>query len=201
MPLRPTLKIRRKGVARLLRSFLQRGDGATAVEFALVALPFFALVFAIIETALAFWAGQILDTALANATRSVYTGSFQGKNPSASGNAQILANLRNAMCYPNGDTTANANVTIFDCGAVKIEVLAADQFSAITANDPIDAGTGDWAKDFGTRYTTPQPGQAVIVQAAVKFPVFATLLNPSQSSFKDGTRVLRATVAFRAEPY
>jgi hypothetical protein len=37
--------------------------GATAVEFALVAVPVPALIFAVIETALAFWSTTALDTA------------------------------------------------------------------------------------------------------------------------------------------
>lgn len=38
--------------------FVRQQDGAAAVEFALVALPFLALTFAILETALVFFAGR-----------------------------------------------------------------------------------------------------------------------------------------------
>lgn len=201
MPLRLKPGPGRHGALRLVRSFARSGDGATAVEFALISIPFLGLLCAIIETAMVFWAGQILDTSLGNATRGIYTGSFQGKNPSSSGNTQILTNLRNLMCYPNGDTGQAALTTIFDCKSVKIDVLTFQQFAGSAASNPVDATTSDWAKDFGTRYTTPAPGDIVIVQAAVKFPVFSSVLNPAQASFKDGSRLLRSTVAFRTEPY
>ena len=45
-----------------LRRFRRNRRGSAAVEFALVAPVFFALLFAIIETAIVFFAGQVLET-------------------------------------------------------------------------------------------------------------------------------------------
>ena len=49
---------------RWLRRFARRQDGAAAVEFAFIAAPFLALLFAILETSLVFFAGQTLEAAL-----------------------------------------------------------------------------------------------------------------------------------------
>ena len=46
--------------------FARRQDGGAAVEFGLVAAPFLALLFAIMETAIVFFAGQALETAAAD---------------------------------------------------------------------------------------------------------------------------------------
>jgi Flp pilus assembly protein TadG len=203
MPLRSILQARH-GATRGLRRFARDGEGATAVEFALVATMFVPVLCAIIETALVFWAGQILDTSLANATRGLYTGSFQGKNQDTSSSAkqqQVLTNLRNLMCYPSGDTKQTPLTTIYNCNDVKIDVQSADQFGGASAGNPVDSKSGNWAEGFGTRYTTPQPGQIAIVQAAVKFPSFFAFLKPKQASFGDGSTLLRSTVAFRTEPY
>src|SRR5580704_1953905 len=54
--------------------FARQQDGAAAVEFALIAVPFIALTFAILETALVFFAGQTLETAASEAGRLVMTG-------------------------------------------------------------------------------------------------------------------------------
>ncbi len=59
------------------RRLLCREDGAAAVEFALVAAPFLALIFAIIETALVFFAGQYLETVVADSSRLIMTGQVQ----------------------------------------------------------------------------------------------------------------------------
>src|ERR1700687_1379750 len=61
------------GPGRLLR----REDGAAAVEFALVAAPFLALLFAIMETALVFFAGQYLETVVTDTSRLIMTGQAQ----------------------------------------------------------------------------------------------------------------------------
>ena len=52
-------------------------DGAVLIEFALLAVPFFALIFAILETSITFLAQQVLDSALQDATRSIRTGQSQ----------------------------------------------------------------------------------------------------------------------------
>ncbi|MEA3027253.1 MAG: hypothetical protein QOF91_2538, partial [Alphaproteobacteria bacterium] len=56
------------------RRFIRQQDGATTVEFALVAAPFLAMVFAIMETAVVFFAGQTLETAGADSARLIMTG-------------------------------------------------------------------------------------------------------------------------------
>lgn len=47
---------------KLLRRFRRNRRGSAAVEFALIAPLFFGLLFAIIETAMTFFAGQVLET-------------------------------------------------------------------------------------------------------------------------------------------
>ena len=59
-------KTRAAAVARAVRRLARRQDGSAAVEFGLVAAPFLALTFAIMETAIVFFSGQALETAVAN---------------------------------------------------------------------------------------------------------------------------------------
>ena len=62
---------------RKLRAFARREDGAAAVEFAIVVAPFLAMLFAILETALVFFAGQTLETAVSDSARLILTGQAQ----------------------------------------------------------------------------------------------------------------------------
>jgi Flp pilus assembly protein TadG len=71
--IRAGLSVATKGLvrAKLLRGktarrFVREKDGVVAVEFAIVAAPFLALMFAIMETALVFFASQVLETAVAD---------------------------------------------------------------------------------------------------------------------------------------
>src|SRR5436309_9158803 len=66
-----------------VRRFARAQDGAAAVEFSLVAAPFLALMFAIMETALVFFAGQTLETAVADSARLIMTGQAQSQSFSA----------------------------------------------------------------------------------------------------------------------
>lgn len=54
---------------RRFRLFLADGGGASAVEFALVALPFFLMVFGIIEVGRALWTRQALSEVAMNGAR------------------------------------------------------------------------------------------------------------------------------------
>src|SRR5215212_11080297 len=104
----------RKGRGRQLglRAFRRDQDGVVAVEFAMVALPFFALLFAILETALLFWSTQVLETAVANAARTIYTGQFQSTNDQTA--ADIGTKFKNEVCK---------NVTaLFPCDAPSVHV-------------------------------------------------------------------------------
>lgn len=64
----------------LLRRFRENRTGASAVEFALIAPIFLVLLFAIIETALMFFASQVLETMTQDAARMILTGQAQTAN-------------------------------------------------------------------------------------------------------------------------
>ena len=81
---------------RTMRRFARREDGAAAVEFAMVAAPFLALMFAIMETALVFFASQTMETAVADRARLIMTGQAQSQNFSAAQFKQACA--RSAAC-------------------------------------------------------------------------------------------------------
>ena len=74
----PTRFTLRKALAR----FRGNRRGSAAVEFALVAPMFFGLLFAIIETALVFFSGQVLETIAQDSARAILTGQAQAQGGS-----------------------------------------------------------------------------------------------------------------------
>jgi Flp pilus assembly protein TadG len=185
----------RRGFRRFLRD--RRGAlGLELVEFALIGPVFLALLGAIIETSLAFWAGVVMDNALADAARQLYTGQFQKANAGTTDSATLLTKLRtDAFCKVDGQ----ARTTVFTCSDVKMDVRKVAQFSSSGANSPVSGG--NWSSGFGSNYTSAGAGDIMVVQAAVKYPVFFTLWNPNQGSFSDGSRLIQSSVVFRTEPY
>jgi len=60
-----------------LSRFSKNKEGSTAIEFALLILPFSALLFAIIETAVVFFISSTLGHALSETSRPIRVGDFQ----------------------------------------------------------------------------------------------------------------------------
>ncbi len=73
------------------RSFARDERGVTAIEFGILALPFFTIIFAIIETTMVFFAGQVLDSAVEDASRMIKTGRAQAAGYN-------MTNFRSLMC-------------------------------------------------------------------------------------------------------
>lgn len=172
-------------------------SGATAVEFALVAGPFFALLGAIIQVGLVIWAQQNLDFVFQRAIRGVLTGAFQQSNAQGQPAATLLSALRDTMC----GTGTGLTPVVFKCSSVKIDLTSTTSFAKGAPTYPIDAATRDWSAGFGTNYACAAPGTIVVATAAVKLPVLFWLLDGDLANFADGSKLLMATSVFRTEPY
>lgn len=169
----------------LMRRFARRQDGATAVEFGLVAAPFLAVLFAIIETALVFFAGQTLETAVSDSARLIMTGEAQTKGFDQN-------KFREAVC--------GRIFALFDCQTgLEIDVKTYTAFSNIDMSSPIDAN-GNVIKNFS--YQPGGPGDIVVVRLLYRYPVYVSLMGFGLSNLSGGAqRLLVATAAFRNEPY
>ena len=108
---------RRSGAGRLLfRRFRRSQDGAAAVEFAFVAVPFFALLFAIFETALMFWTNQVLEESLSQVSRSLVTGQSRSIYTASTGAAtRQSAQKKSCMGMARRGNTAAGGA--FQCSA------------------------------------------------------------------------------------
>ena len=171
-------------LTRATRDFIQRRDGGAAVEFGLIAAPFIALLFAAIETAIVFFAGQALETAVANSSRLVMTGQAQTQGFDAGA-------FKSAVCAQIHG--------LFDCqNGIYVDVRSFSSFANVTMPSPIDAN-GNLQSNFA--YQPGGPGDIVVVRLFYLYPVYVSLLGFNLSNVNGGTRLLAATAAFRNEPY
>src|SRR5438094_4184844 len=106
------------------RRFARQQDGAAAVEFGLVAAPFLAMTFAIMETAVIFFAGQALETAAADSSRLIMTGQAQTQG-------YDQAKFKTAVC---------AKIYgLFNCTAgLYIDVKNYSSFASVSTGKPIN---------------------------------------------------------------
>lgn len=176
-----------------LPRFRKAEGGATAVEFAFVALPVLLLMFAMLETALIFWSSQVLETAVANASRQIYTGQFQQSAANVGiPPEQRLANFKQAVC---------SHVrALFDCNAkLDVDVRSFSSFAEATVPRPIRTSDGTYDPS-GFGYMPPTANQIMIVRASLEYPVFVSLLAPF-TGLSNGNRLIMASATFRTEPY
>ena len=167
-----------------LARFARRQDGGVAVEFALIAVPFLMLIFAIMETGLVFFAGQTLETAVADSARTILTGQAQ----TASFNQTAF---KNSVC-------ANLS-TLFDCqGGIYVDVKKFTTFGGVTMPSPLDAN-GNFVNNLG--YDAGGPGDIVLVRVFYQWPLYMSFLGFNMQNMSGGKRLLYATAAFRNEPY
>ncbi len=186
-------RLHRLPPARSARRFARHQKGAAAVEFALVAIPFLALTFAIIETALVFYAGQVLESAASDTARLIMTGQAQQDVSPTTGNVGFTQNdFKNAVCsYLAG--------SMFDCsGGVYVNVTTYSSFSSVNTTAPVTNGQLNTAN---LNYQPGGPNCIVAVQLYYQWPIYVSLLGDNLANLNGGNRLLVATSVFRNEPY
>lgn len=168
----------------LARRFRRAQDGATAIEFGILGPIFFALIGASMETALVFFAGQTLDSAVHDSARLIRTGQAQQQAMSAS-------QYRDAIC--------GRLHNLFDCNQLRVSVREINAFANFSTGQPLDPETGEW-----TIQEQYQPGTGtsiVVVEAYYKWPTILNIPGLMTGVTADGKRLLGAARVFRNEPF
>jgi Flp pilus assembly protein TadG len=177
----------------LLRRFRRNREGSAAVEFMLVAPLFFALLFAVIEVAIMFFASQVLETVAQQSARQILTGQAQSAN-------MTQAQFKTYVC---GQIPA-----ILTCNNITVDVQNYSSFQNITLATPIDAN-GNFVNNSGYN-----PGGSsacsgnsgcsnsiVVVRLYYPWQLFVTGLGFNITNMAGNQRLLMATAVFRDEPY
>jgi Flp pilus assembly protein TadG len=167
----------------LMRRFRRHRRGSTAVEFALVAPVFFALLFAIVEVALMFFASQVLETITQVSARYLLTGQAQS-------GPMTQAQFKTYVC---GQIPA-----LFTCANLKVNVQSYPSFGSINITSVYDA-SGNFVGS--TNYCPGNAGDTVFVQLSYQWPLFVTGLGFNMSNPGTHARWLTATAAFQNEPF
>jgi Flp pilus assembly protein TadG len=175
-------------VREALRRFRRNRRGSAAVEFALVAPVFIALLFAIFETTLVFFAGQVLENGVQDSGRLFFT-----NQANCSGMSQT--DFKQSIC----DRVS----ALMSCSGVDIDVRSYAAGTAITIADPIN-GSGNYSSN--SVYQPPvcnSTDQTVVVRGFYQWPLIVTGLGYNIANIGRGSsnskRLLAATSAFRPQ--
>jgi Flp pilus assembly protein TadG len=171
----------------ILRRFRRNRTGSAAVEFALVAPVFFALLFAIIESGIMFFAGQVLETITQTAARTILTGQAQ-----TVGYTQTTFDIQ-VVC-PVGSLAT----VLFNCNNLSVDVRSYSAFSSVVMSSQID-GSGNFINNM--QYNPGGPGDIVVVRMFYPWQLFVTGLGYNIANMSSSQRLLYGTAAFQNEPY
>lgn len=179
---------------RLLRPFTSRkGEmlladerGVTAIEFAIVAMPFLALCFGIIEIGLAHLANRMLDNAVVSAARLIRTGqAADGAITQDQFKQQICDFMPEFMCSLN---------------RITMEVTTYDDFESAKNMESLYDENGNLKDDEETSFDPGEASSIVVVNVIYDWPMMTSLMGLDAAD--DGNvRHLSSTMVFRNEPW
>jgi Flp pilus assembly protein TadG len=175
------------------RAFARDDRGVTAIEFGILALPFFTIIFAILETTMVFLAGQVLDGAVEDASRLIKTGQAQSYE---------IDDFRELMCGYTFQLFGE------DCSGVRIVVDVIDDFTSTTVAtmptttcEPNEEDVTVCELDVEDDFAPSVAREVVQVTAYYRWPLVISLPYFNLSNQPDNARLLAATRVFQNEPF
>lgn len=185
---------------RCIAAFLRDEDAATAVEFALVSVPFLGLLFAIFETAFVFFTTQSVEAATAEAARKIMTGQAQGNSAVTTANQ-----FRSTYLCP---TTGRILPGYINCNDIVVDVRKASTWSAANLSS-------NFFTETTHQYCTGNTSEIVVLRVGYPMPVYLSVLAMNSIALGGTTTVttgqtnvsgsmkhlIVATSVFRNEPF
>ena len=167
---------------KVVRRLKDDDAGVTAIEFGMLAFPFFMLMMAIIESSLMFFANQVLESSVDDVGRQIRTGQLD--------DSMTETELRTAIC--------NASAVLFTCGDLKIDLQVVAEFDDLgDMPEPVDGVLED--SEFS--FTAPGAKQIVMLSVLTEWPIYTNYLQSMLSKLDSNNGLLTAVAVFKTEPY
>ncbi len=177
-----------------LRLFSRDRDGTTAIEFGLVALPFFLFAFGIMLVGMKYFTENAVEHAVEKAAREIRTGQAQKAG-------KTLADFRTMVC--------DAATSYITCDSkLVIHVQSAGQWADIVPTPCLTGGALTPSSGLGTDPLADSSGAAeavVLVTACYEWDMTQLFqlggLGDSIADMSNGSALVQAVSTFRTEPY
>lgn len=169
-----------------LRCWAADRRGVAAVEFAMIAVPFFFLIFGLLEICVIFIMSSVLEHGLNEAARGIRTGQLQSTG-SFDKNA-----FEDVICAEVFD--------LFPCkGKIQLDVKTFADFASTSNPSAID---GDGELDTtGFDFNPGGANEIVVVRAFYEWELMTPILSAPLANLSNNRRLLQSTVVFRNEPF
>lgn len=159
-------------------------EGSTAVEFALVALPFFGLLLAIFEVAFILTTNALLESAVMNSGRLVRTGQVP--------RTATADDFKEVIC---------SRMSFFEqvcLQRIQIDLQPVASFSNPGVNDPIVDGE---FKTEELKFNVGDPRSFMLMRVWYHQPIASPFLGHAMTRLANGDTIMHAATAFRNEPF
>jgi Flp pilus assembly protein TadG len=166
-------------------AFIKDGKGATAVEFALIATPFLALIAGLTQTFLLFFAQSLLESTVRQTARLIMTGQVQSQQMTQSAFHQ---------------TVCNQGAILFSCGGLMVDVQVASAWSSANVGMPTLTLNAQGQPTNTFQFNPGNAGDIVVVRVMYLWPVFFGPIAFDMANQPNGTRMIMASAAFQNEP-
>ena len=178
------------GSAMRLRRFSADRNGTTAIEFGLVALPFFMFVFGIMAIGLKYFTENALEHAVESAARQIRTGQAQKAG-------KTFDDFRNMVCAEAG--------AYFTCDSkFVVHVQSSDEWSDITPIPCLTGGSLTASSGVANDPLADSSGSAesvVLVTACYEWELAKVFSLVQLGDMSSGSALIQAVATFRTEPY
>ncbi len=168
-----------------LDNFAKDRRGAAAVEFAMIAAPFFFLLFGLIEVCMIFIISAVLDYAVYETSRPIRTGEAQRA-------AVDQYAFRTSVC--------GKVFGLLDCNhRLHIDVRSIDRFSSTPTLLPMDS-TGMIDPDQFI-FNAGGPSEIVAVRVFYEWSLITPFISKPLANMSGDRHLLQSSAVFRNEPF
>jgi Flp pilus assembly protein TadG len=166
------------------RKWWNGDEAATAIEFAIVGVPFVFIMIGLIEVSLMFAANSMLQDATSQAARVIRTGQVQ----QAAGDPEEV--FRDQLCYI-------ANIFL-DCDKVQYEVVQVNNFDEAESNQPSFDSDGNLVSQG---FDPGGVSDVVLVRTVYYYPLMTPFIGPLLADGPNQTKFMMTTMVLETEPY
>lgn len=186
---------RQKRRRSFLLRFVRDRSGSTLVEFAILAIPFSLLVFAILESCISFAGQEVLANATDDVARQIRTGQLKKSDVTEAKLKQMICDRLQILV--GGDCQSSLMVDLRQYGT--FAEAAAARFQVVDGDIVLmKDGTRD-PKQF-----TVDPGLAMsknMLRVFYKWPVMTDFMARSMANLNGGKTLHFATITWQNEPF
>lgn len=168
------------------KSFRADSNGAAAVEFALVVVPFLGLMGSIVETGFMFLSRQALEQATVAAGRAVMVGEVARQPGTAAAKETFF---KNKLC--------DGASWFIACSDILYDVRPYASFAAADLTSPV--ANGNFDTTGLPRFQPGNAGDIVVVRAYYKRPIYVDYLGANIGYLNGKYFLVIATSVFKSE--